>query len=73
MKKITGMFMFWKQKDYTSKMKILPTSRNVFELCNEMGIKKAWKELGLDFPDKKVNFQVIFEDEWQNKINKIFE
>jgi type III restriction enzyme len=47
--------------------------QDVFELCNQMGIKKAWKELDLDFPDKKVNFQVIFEDEWQNKINKIFE
>jgi len=47
--------------------------QNVFELCSELGTKKAWKELGLDFPDKKVNFQVIFEDEWQNKINKIFE
>jgi type III restriction enzyme len=47
--------------------------QDVFELCNELGTKKAWKELGLDFPDKKVNFQVVFEDEWQNKINKIFE
>jgi type III restriction enzyme len=47
--------------------------QDVFELCNQMGIKKAWKELDLDFPDKKVNFQVIFEDEWKNKINKIFE
>jgi type III restriction enzyme len=47
--------------------------QNVFDLCNELGTKKAWKELGLDFKDKKVNFQVIFEDEWQNKINKLFE
>ena len=47
--------------------------QDVFKLCNELGTKKAWKELGLDFPDKKVNFQVIFEHEWQNKINKLFE
>jgi type III restriction enzyme len=47
--------------------------QNVFDLCNKLGTKKAWKELGLDFKDKKVNFHVIFEDEWQNKINKIFE
>lgn len=46
--------------------------QDVFELCNELGIKKAWKELDLDFPDKKMQFQVIFEDEWENKINKIF-
>jgi type III restriction enzyme len=47
--------------------------QDVFKLCNELGTKRAWKELGLDFPDKKINFQVIFEDEWENKINKIFE
>ncbi|MDY0142093.1 MAG: DEAD/DEAH box helicase family protein [Bacteroidales bacterium] len=46
--------------------------QDVFELCNELGIKKAWKELDLDFPDKKIQFQVVFDDEWKNKINKIF-
>ena len=46
--------------------------QDVFELCNELGIKKAWKELDLDFPDKKTEFQAIFEDEWKSKINKIF-
>jgi len=47
--------------------------QDVFALCNELGTKKAWKELDLDFPDKKVEFQVVFEDEWANNINKIFE
>ena len=46
---------------------------DVFKLCNELGMKKTWKELDLDFPDKKIQFQVIFEDEWKTKINKIFE
>jgi type III restriction enzyme len=46
--------------------------QDVFELCNVLGIKKAWKELDLDFPDKKIQFQVVFDDEWKNKINKIF-
>jgi len=46
--------------------------QDVFELCNELGIKKAWKELDLSFPDKRIKFQVIYEDEWQSKINKIF-
>ena len=46
--------------------------QDVFELCNELGIKRAWKELDLGFPDKKIQFQVVFEDEWKNKINKIF-
>jgi type III restriction enzyme len=47
--------------------------QDVFELCNQLGTKLPWRELDLDFPDKKVNFQVIFEDEWKNKINRIFE
>jgi len=47
--------------------------QDVFTLCNEMGAKKTWKELDLDFPDKKVEFQVVFEDEWKSQINKIFE
>ena len=46
--------------------------QDVFELCNNLGIKKTWKELDLDFPDKKMQFQVVFEDEWKNKINKLF-
>ena len=46
--------------------------QDVFELCNVLGTKKTWKELDLDFPDKKVEFQIIFEKEWENKINKIF-
>ncbi len=47
--------------------------KDVFKLCNELGMKKTWKELDLDFPDKKIQFQVIFEDEWKTKINKVFE
>lgn len=47
--------------------------QDVFALCNEMGTKKTWKELDLDFPDKKVEFQVVFEDEWKSRINKIFQ
>ena len=35
-------------------------------------LKNPWKELGFDFPDKEVQFQVIYENEWKNKINKIF-
>ena len=46
--------------------------QDVFELCNELGIKKPWKDLGFNFPDKEIQFQVIYEDEWKSKINKIF-
>jgi len=44
---------------------------NVFELCNQLGAKKPWKELFNEFPDHDFEFQVIFEDEWKNEINKL--
>jgi type III restriction enzyme len=47
--------------------------QDVFALCNELGAKKAWKELFDEFPDHDFEFQVVFEDEWQNKINKLIE
>jgi len=46
---------------------------NVFALCNELGAKKPWKELFNDFPDHNFEFQVVFEDEWKNKINLLLE
>jgi len=45
--------------------------QDVFALCNELGAKKAWKELFNEFPDHDFEFQVVFEDEWQNKINRM--
>ena len=47
--------------------------QNVFALCNELGAKKAWTELFDEFPDRDFEFQVVFEDEWQNDINKIMQ
>jgi type III restriction enzyme len=44
---------------------------NVFDLCNQMGAKKAWKELFNEFPDHDFEFQVVFEDEWKNEINRL--
>lgn len=46
--------------------------KNVFEFCNKLGIQKSWSELNTEFDQKKIEFQVIFEDEWKAKINKIF-
>ena len=47
--------------------------QDVFKLCNELGAKKPWKELFNEFPDHDFEFQVVFEDEWQNKINKLMQ
>jgi type III restriction enzyme len=47
--------------------------QDVFTLCNELGAKKAWKDLFDEFPDHDFAFQVVFEDEWQNKINAMMQ
>ncbi|MFZ2658037.1 MAG: hypothetical protein WAX69_24105 [Victivallales bacterium] len=47
--------------------------QDVFKLCNELGAKKPWKELFDEFPDHDFEFQVVFGDEWQNKINKLMQ
>ena len=46
---------------------------DVFKLCNELGAKKPWKELFDEFPDHDFEFQVVFEDEWQSKINTMMQ
>jgi len=46
--------------------------KNVFDFCNKLGLQKDWRELNLEFAEKKIEFQVIFEDEWKVRINKIF-
>lgn len=47
--------------------------QDVFALCKELGAKKAWKELFDEFPDHDFEFQVVFGDEWQNKINQLMQ
>ncbi|MCD6568289.1 MAG: DEAD/DEAH box helicase family protein [Dehalococcoidia bacterium] len=44
----------------------------VFALCNQLAEEKSWDELKLEFPDRRVVFKVIFEDEWQKRINELF-
>jgi type III restriction enzyme len=44
--------------------------QSVFELCNKLGRKMSWVELGLEFGDK-IEFQVIFGDEWEKSINEM--
>jgi len=46
--------------------------KNVFDFCNKLGERKDWKELNLEFADKRFEFQVVFGDEWQKRINEFF-
>jgi len=47
--------------------------KNVFEFCNKLGHEKEWQELFSEFEHNRFEFNVIFEDEWKNRINQIFE
>lgn len=72
-KKITTPYLFWRQKALDLKNEDTKYKQDVFTLCNELGAKKAWKELFEEFPDHDFEFQVVFEDEWQNKINAMMQ
>jgi type III restriction enzyme len=44
----------------------------VFKLCNRLAEEKSWTELGLEFPERKIVFELVFGDEWQKKLNGMF-
>ncbi|MCL0066028.1 DEAD/DEAH box helicase family protein [Dehalococcoidia bacterium] len=46
--------------------------KSVFDFCNSLGQQRDWRELNLEFAEKRIEFQVIFGDEWKARINKIF-
>ena len=46
--------------------------QKVFDLCNKLAEKKSWTELGLEFPEKRFVFELVFGDEWQKKLNALF-
>jgi type III restriction enzyme len=45
--------------------------KTIFEICNELGQKMQWGELREEFFGSRVEFKLIFEDEWKRKINEI--
>ena len=45
--------------------------KTIMDFCNILGKEKNWQELNLEFKDKKIEFHVIYEDEWRNRINQI--
>lgn len=44
---------------------------SVFDFCNSLGKQRDWRELNMEFKNRKIEFQVIYEHEWRNRINKI--
>jgi len=46
--------------------------QNILDICNDIGIEKSWNELGMEFPEKKVIFKIVYDNEWQARINELF-
>ena len=44
----------------------------LFKLCNEAFEERSWSELGLEFPQKKVVFQIVYSDEWHARLDALF-
>jgi type III restriction enzyme len=45
--------------------------KKIFKLCNKLAEEKSWTELGLEFPERKIVFELVFGDEWQKKLNEL--
>lgn len=45
--------------------------KQLFQLCNEQSQPTPWNEIMQEFSDHQVNFQVVFEDEWQRVLNAL--
>jgi len=45
--------------------------QSVFALCNRHAQRKSWNELVPAMRDKEISYQVIFQDEWQKRLNEL--
>ena len=45
--------------------------QSVFDLCNKFAARKNLDQLALAMKDKRIRFEVIFEDQWKNRINEL--
>ena len=44
---------------------------SVFALCNKHAKKKAWNELVPAMRDKEISYEVVFQDEWEKRLNEL--
>jgi len=45
--------------------------QSVFALCNQHAQRKSWNELVPAMRDKEISYQVIFQDEWEKRLNEL--
>jgi type III restriction enzyme len=43
--------------------------KQVFKLCNKLAEERSWTDLGLEFPEHKMVFELVYGDEWQKVLN----
>jgi type III restriction enzyme len=46
--------------------------KQVFEFINGLGVRTKWDEIEMGFATERFVFQLVFEDDWRNKLNEIF-
>jgi type III restriction enzyme len=46
--------------------------QTIFEICNELGQKMQWRDLKQEFFGSRIEFKLIFDDEWKRKFNEMF-
>ncbi len=44
---------------------------SVFALCNKHAKKKEWNELVPAMRDKEISYEVVFQDEWEKRLNEL--
>ena len=45
--------------------------QSVFALCNKHAKKKSWNELVPSMRDKEITYEVVFQDEWEKRLNEL--
>ena len=45
--------------------------RSVFELCNRDAKSTAWNDLVPAMREKEISYEVVFQDEWEKRLNEL--
>jgi len=45
--------------------------QSVFAVCNKHAKKKTWNELVPAMRDKEISYEVVFQDEWEKRLNEL--
>jgi type III restriction enzyme len=45
--------------------------QSVFALCNKHAKKRSWNELVPAMRDKEISYEVVFQPEWEKRLNEL--